>query len=380
MKLALVGDLSGATYDLAALAATLTRRGHEVRIFTTAVPDPPMSTSECDVVAIPVDPTADSREESLMPMIGDVGRFLVQAWRDDRPVVVHCAGWAYGLAGQLAAKKTTVPTVQGFHGLSTTTARHAGEDPGDRPKIEALLAKNATAVTTACTDDKLEVIRMGCPRARVSVLPAGIEVGEVGMEAPSATEGTNRHRIVSLTHDLAAHHGLDQLIRVLPSLPSADLIIATTAQSGETELNRLHRMIERAGVSARVRVSTAVAESELSVLLRAGDVVVCPSAYDPHASLALRAMASGAAVVAVEAGGSRDAIVADVTGLLVPPDNAEALVGALRSVLRQTVLRQGMGLAGRARVRSRYCWDRIATDAEVIYQTAAQRAGNSLAR
>ena len=176
---------------------------------------------------------------------------------------------------------------------------------------------------------------------------------------------------------------------IVAVLSRADRSPSVAANDGDGPVPRrrlglLRRWISkstaRAGVSARVRVSTAVAESELSVLLRAGDVVVCPSAYDPHASLALRAMASGAAVVAVEAGGSRDAIVADVTGLLVPPDNAEALVGALRSVLRQTVLRQGMGLAGRARVRSRYCWDRIATDAEVIYQTAAQRAGNSLAR
>ncbi len=66
-------------------------------------------------------------------------------------------------------------------------------------------------------------------------------------------------------------------------------------------------------------------------------------------------------------------MISDVTGLLVPPGNPEALGRALRSVLGQTVLRQGMGLAGRSRARSRYSWDRIATDAEGIYEAALSR-------
>ena len=87
-------------------------------------------------------------------------------------------------------------------------------------------------------------------------------------------------------------------------------------------------------------------------------------------------MACGTAVIATDAGGPRDAVIAEVTGLLVPAGNPAALTRALRSILVQNVLRQGMGLAGRARARyARYSWDRVATDAEVAYDAAARRAG-----
>ncbi|WP_264033605.1 glycosyltransferase family 4 protein [Mycolicibacterium duvalii] len=377
-----MGDLSDRTYDLATMADALTRRGHDVQVYSADGTDRQARDARYVPVPVPVHTIDDRRPEALLPLVGEMSRFLLDAWQSDRPDVVHCTGRAYGLAAQLAAKKAPVATVQGFHGLSTTAARYArpAGAPNDAAKIEALLAKNATMVTTTCTDDKLEVIRMGCPRARVAVLPAGVDVDEVGAATPPATPSPSRHRVVSLTHNLAEHCGVDELITVMPSLTTAELTIATMQPADPRDLDRVHRMVRRAGVGARVGVLAAPTEHELCELLRTADTAVCPSAYDPHATLALRAMASGVAVVAVEAGGPRDAIVADVTGLLVPPGNTRALGRAVHSVLHRSVLRQGMGLAGRARIRSRYCWDRIATDAEIVYQAAVEGVDAALAR
>lgn len=69
----------------------------------------------------------------------------------------------------------------------------------------------------------------------------------------------------------------------------------------------------------------------------------------------------------------RDAVIVEVTGLLVSPGRLDALARALRSLLGQMVLRQRMGLAEHSRAPSRYCWDRIATDAEVVHESVCNR-------
>ena len=139
-------------------------------------------------------------------------------------------------------------------------------------------------------------------------------------------------------------------------------------------------MAEKLGLGDRCRLAAVENDGELDAVLQSADVVVCPASYDAYGTVALQAMASGTAVVAAATGGMRDAVIPDVTGVLVPPANVDALRRALKSILGQPVLREGMGLAGRSRARSRYSWDRIAVDAEVAYHDAATRSSGTTRR
>jgi glycosyltransferase involved in cell wall biosynthesis len=374
MRLAIVGDLPGrvpmapGTYDLASLAAALTRRGHDVRVLTASRVDAGVASGGYRVLPLPGESADDRSAEDLMPMIGDIGRFLIDDWSGDPPDAVHCHGWAYGMAAQLAAKQRPVPIVQAFHHLGDARATHS-----TGVKLETLLARNATLVTTACNDEMHEVIRRGCPRARVCVVPSGVDVDAHSVDGDVAPRGPERHRIVGLAQDFSPAQGLHQLLGNLPSLPAADLVLI--GDGGTYHDNRRVRVIaERLGVSSRVQTVTTTDDREIASWLRSADVAVCPAPYDPDARTVLRAMACGAAVVATETGGPRDAVISEVTGLLIPADNTVALSRSVRSMLAHNVLRQGMGLAGRARARSRYSWDRVATDAEVVYDAAARRA------
>jgi glycosyltransferase involved in cell wall biosynthesis len=73
-----------------------------------------------------------------------------------------------------------------------------------------------------------------------------------------------------------------------------------------------------------------------------------------------------------------DTVINDVTGFLVPPRDPVKLADALGEVLHGGPLRRGMGLAGRTRARSRYGWDRIAAEAQSIYERAVVDAGPHL--
>ncbi|WNG90115.1 glycosyltransferase [Mycobacterium sp. ITM-2016-00317] len=360
-------------YDLFGLAEALAGRGHEVRLFTVTPESSQLSPGGVAVESLPVDAGGSTqRPQDLMPLIGEMARHLIDAFDETPPDVVHCHGWAYGMAAQLAAKRRPVPTVQAFSALGAVNRRFRDDGAADTSiKIESLLARNATAVTVACTDDMQEIIRLGCPRANVSVLPPGVEVDVTAEEIVSRGAETSR-RIVAVARDFSPQHGLAQVLRVLPALGADLVLVATDGDDGQhcTELADLARELR---VERRVRIVTSAQRDTLTAVFRSADVVVVPSLYEPCCDTVLLAMSCGAPIVATSVGGARDAVIADVTGLLVPPGRLDALGRALRSILGQTVLRQGMGLAGRSRARSRYCWDRIATDAEVVYESVARR-------
>ena len=371
MKIAVVGDPArrsstdrdgGGHYGLGDLSGALVRRGHEVRIHSAAE-------------TIPVDIPDLRNSTDLMPAIGEIARHLENVWGRDRPDVVHCHGWVYGMAAQLAAKRCPVPTVQTFHELSTTARRHRGTGAASETavKLEALLARNATAVTVACHDDMHELIRLGCARTKITVLAPGVEVDDVTPEEIAGRPVGEPCRLVAVARDFSTGHGLADVLRMLPSLGDARLVLVATDGDTGGEATGVRATADQLGVGDRVELICGADQTDLTGLFRAADVVVSPSRYEPGAEILLHAMACGAPIVAVAHGGANDAVIDDVTGILTPLGDLPALNRALRSTLSQTVLRQGMGLAGRSRARSRYSWDLIASSAEVAYVAAVSR-------
>ena len=82
----------------------------------------------------------------------------------------------------------------------------------------------------------------------------------------------------------------------------------------------------------------------------------------------LDAMAMGLAVVGTRAGGIPEAVEDGVTGVLVPPGQADALAQALVRVLGDPALRQRMGEAGQARVRAEFDVDHLVDGTLAAYR------------
>ena len=390
MRLAIVGATSDnarvaggndGCYDIESLANALAGRGHDVTVYT-ASPTAAASTGGYQVVTLPAEPGFDGQPDTLMPLIGDLGRHLVDEWSHRPPDVVHCHGWAYGMASQLAANRRPVPTVQSFHGLGTLM-RLPRDESGTletQIKLQTLLAKNATTVAAACTDDLFELVRFGCPRSKISVVPTGISVDENSVGVAHASRGEDCHEVVAVASGPARPDRLTEVVRAVAVLPHTRLRIVDDGGEDQRDIHRILAMAEKLGLGDRCRLAAVENDGELDAVLQSADVVVCPASYDAYGTVALQAMASGTAVVAAATGGMRDAVIPDVTGVLVPPANVDALRRALKSILGQPVLREGMGLAGRSRARSRYSWDRIAVDAEVAYHDAATRSSGTTRR
>ncbi|RKT54027.1 glycosyltransferase [Saccharothrix australiensis] len=367
-------DAGGQNVHVADLSAALARLRHEVTVYTRRdAPDLPerVRTGQgYDVVHVPAGPAAPVPKDELLPHMGDFAEFLRDRWRADPPDVVHGHFWMSGLASVLATRGLDVPVVQTFHALGVVKRRHQGRadtSPPERVATERLIGREVDRVAATCGDEVFELIRMGVPRSRISVVPCGVDPVLFRPEGPRDRPGLP-HRVVAVGR-LVPRKGFADLITALRSLPATELVIAGGAADvdADPEARRLLGHARALGVLDRVRLAGQVSRDAMPSLLRSADVVVCVPWYEPFGIVPLEAMACGVPVVASAVGGLTDTVVDGVTGALVPPREPIALARALRSLLADPARREAYGLAGSDRVQARYTWDRVAQDTERVY-------------
>jgi glycosyltransferase involved in cell wall biosynthesis len=100
----------------------------------------------------------------------------------------------------------------------------------------------------------------------------------------------------------------------------------------------------------------------------AASVFVHPTQYEGSSIVTLEAMSHRRPVVATTAGGLPDKVRDGETGWLVPPGDAPALAGALRTALSSGTRLTTMGIAGRALVEAEFSWDRSADRMLAVFE------------
>jgi glycosyltransferase involved in cell wall biosynthesis len=89
------------------------------------------------------------------------------------------------------------------------------------------------------------------------------------------------------------------------------------------------------------------------------DLFVLPTHREGFPNVALEAAACGLAVITTESTGSRDAVLAEVTGLMIPSGAPEGIRKAVLRLFADAERRKSMGVAGRAWVLERYTKERV---------------------
>ena len=88
--------------------------------------------------------------------------------------------------------------------------------------------------------------------------------------------------------------------------------------------------------------------SDMARVLSTADIIILPSYYgEGLPKILIEAAACGRAVVTTDIPGCRDAIIDNVTGLLVPPRDSNALAIAIKKLILNTEQRENMGRSGR---------------------------------
>jgi len=135
-------------------------------------------------------------------------------------------------------------------------------------------------------------------------------------------------------------------------------------------------MVTRDGIPAGlpldgVRVLAPIWDRQkLEALYRRADVFVLPARHETWGDVFLEAMSFELPCIGVTGQAMEEIIIHGKTGLLVAPEQAEALANAIIQTLEQPEIRRRMGQAARRLVEQEFTWERVVERLTPILEAA----------
>lgn len=170
---------------------------------------------------------------------------------------------------------------------------------------------------------------------------------------------------------LSPEKGIDTLLQAFAkaSIPNARLVIA--GGGSDEYIKELHDIAEKAGIAQQISWMGHV--TDIHPLIEKADIGVCPSRVREAGSLSvLEYMSHGKPVVASNNGSQPEYITNGKSGLLVAPDDIEALAAAIKS-LNDTELRKAIGKVARRTFEERLAFPIFIDKIEKIYNTVLNK-------
>jgi glycosyltransferase involved in cell wall biosynthesis len=272
---------------------------------------------------------------------------LTQYIAESKPDVVHChSRRGADVLGGLAASLADVPAV---------VSRRV-----DNTEIRLIAAfryrpfRKVIAISEAIA----EVLRdRGVESERLTVIRSAVDVE--AFENPGDCAGFRREFgvpvdaiLIAAAGQLIPRKGHSYLLQAMADLrttrPDLYLIIFGDGYLG----NQLRAQSLSLGLDNAVQF--AGFREDLDHYVGCFDIFAHPALAEGLGVAALKAAAAGVPVVGFSAGGLVEAVASGTTGLLVPPEDVEALRDALVTLVEDEQLRQRMGAAGRERMQKEF--------------------------
>jgi glycosyltransferase involved in cell wall biosynthesis len=146
------------------------------------------------------------------------------------------------------------------------------------------------------------------------------------------------------------------------------VVAGSPPQGEEWRRDDLRDRVERSGLGDRIAVLGFSADA--AGLFDSVEIAVVPSLWPEGFGLViLEAMLSGCAIVATGHGGALEILENEVSGLLVPPGDAEALASAIERLVTDKELRRRLGEAAERRAKEDFTLDRFRSSIQAVWDS-----------
>ena len=274
-----------------------------------------------------------------------------------------------------------VPVVARLHGSSSYFAREMGS--ANNPRLFWLESRSFHRADSCCSVSAYTARRteelFGARRERAAILYCPVELGEVRDRMER-----NPNSVV-FAGSLTRKKGIIQLIRAWPQVLAArpGVRLDIYGKDARTDTGEPMQAYLESLLTAQARASVIfhghVRTEQLRDIYRLCQVGVFPSYAEAFSLAPVEAMAEGCPVVYSTRHSGPELIENGANGLLVDPDNVEALARAILRLMEDAPLAARIGEQGRAHVRQLFAADRVRETNRAYYRQcigAFARRGN----
>jgi glycosyltransferase involved in cell wall biosynthesis len=237
------------------------------------------------------------------------------------------------------------------HPLALESGLPAGEAAALWASEHQALAAAHHVVTTSEATARLLARDFAVPSDRLTVAPPGCD-------RVAFARGSDGHTVALLAVGaIVPRKGYDVLIAALSTLPDLAwrLTIAGDRGRDRAEAARLDADIVGRHLGGRIGVMGVVSPKRLADLYAGADLFVLASRFEGYGMAYAEAIAYGLPVIGTTAGAIPDTVPSGA-GVLVQPDDADALAAALRALIGRPDERRRMAAAARAAAAQLPSW------------------------
>ena len=236
------------------------------------------------------------------------------------------------------------------------------------------VARRVDALVAVTEADRARMIQAGLPADKVRVIHNGIRKPpppDPGRDVRRELDIDPGRPLVGIVATLRPEKAIDVLIKAADELRSdfpdiAVLVVGSGTDISPGERGRLEGLIAELDLSAHVKLLGG--RSDVPDILDILDVAVLCSSHEASPLAVMEYMEAAKPVVATRVGGIPDMVEDGVTGLLVPPNDPEALAQGIATLLRDPDRAAKLGEAGRERRRTEFSIEATARHFEELYE------------
>lgn len=287
-------------------------------------------------------------------------RYFSNVVKEFRPDVIH-APWLNpeGVAACLLGADHKIPCV--VQGIGNDVNYYPYRYPGREVVIQDL--QQASVLLFNCQSTRRVASSAGFRHKNEAVIYHGVDV-EIFTPDPAYQKGA-KQKIVTVANMIPRkNHQL--LLEAFVRLPSVFQKSTSLEFVGDGPTrSELEQKVKNLGIQDSVYFAGQPSHVELVGYLQRAALFCLPSLSEGLPVAIIEAMACGLPVVASDVDGIPEAVVNDISGVLVPSDDVNALANALVYALSRTWDR----LAIRDIVLSKFTWQRYADKMMALYES-----------
>lgn len=169
---------------------------------------------------------------------------------------------------------------------------------------------------------------------------------------------------------ITQNKGIQNMVRVLESLPNAHVVVAGKGDYVEPLL----QLAAQLNVKDRVHFVGLIANEKLGEYYSIADVVIMAGTfYEALGRMLLEACSFGVPVIATNSAGNPDIIEHGKNGYLIENPNADELLDRIKNILDNPAKAEKMGTCGKQKISREFSPERIASELTAVYEHTLQK-------